>query len=188
MLANSISSRPDSRSWDFPARDSHSTKETYVASASALRRRPLWILAFSCVLLAILAIGFVSYTEMSVLASSSARVQRSYDVLQTLHDLNTALSDTETNQRGFLLTQDATYLIQYDAAIAQIRLALSELRRLTGSEQTTGDAIGHLAVLAGAKLDEMQQAIHAIQRGEQRGDLEAFSSGPGRKIMDDFRR
>ncbi len=151
-------------------------------------RRPLWILAFSCVLLAILAIGFVSYTEMSVLANSSARVQRSYDVLQTLHDLNTALTDTETNQRGYLLTQDASYLIQYDAAIAQIRLALSELHRLTSSEQATGDAIGHLAQLAGAKLDEMQQAIHAIQRGEQHGALQAFSSGAGRKIMDDFRR
>jgi len=35
----------------------------------------------------------------------------------------TALTDTETNQRGYLLTQDASYLIQYDAAIAQIRLA-----------------------------------------------------------------
>jgi signal transduction histidine kinase/ActR/RegA family two-component response regulator len=152
-----------------------------------LPRRPLLILAFCCALLAILAIGFVSYTEMSVLANSSARVQRSYDVLQTLHDLNTALTDTETNQRGFLLTQDPTYLDQYDGAIAQIRLALTELRRLTGNEQSTGDAIGHLAQLAGAKLDEMQHAIHAIQKGERHGALEQLTNGPGRQIMDDFR-
>ena len=97
------------------------------SNPTLLPRRPLWILAFACVLLAILAIGFVSYTEMSVLANSSARVQRSYDVLQTLHDLNTALIDTETNQRGYLLTQDESYLIQYDAAIAQIRSKLSAL-------------------------------------------------------------
>jgi len=140
------------------------------------------------VLLAILAIGFVSYTEMSVLANSSARVQRTYDVLQTLHDLNTAVSDTETNQRGYLLTQDASYLVKYDDAIAQIRLALNELRRLTGNEQANEDAIGHLAQLASAKLGEMQNAIHAIQRGEQHGALQSFSSGLGRKIMDDFRR
>ena len=104
-------------------------------SISLLRlpRRLLLFLAFCLALLAILAIGFVSYTEMSVLANSSARVQRSYDVLQTLHDLNTALTDTETNQRGFLLTQDSTYLDQYDAALAEIRLALTELRRLSGT-------------------------------------------------------
>ena len=153
-----------------------------------LPRRPLLILAFACALLAILAIGFVSYTEMTVLANSSARVQHSYDVLQTLHELNTALTDTETNQRGYLLTQDTAYLNQYDAAIAQIRLALTELRRLSDAEPNTGDAIGRLAQLAGAKLDEMQHAIHAIQRGEQHGALELFGTGPGRQIMDDFRR
>lgn len=157
-------------------------------STRRLPRRPLLILAFSCALLAILAIGFVSYTEMSVLASSSARVQHSYDVLQTLHELNTALSDTETNQRGFLLTQDTSYLDQYDAAIAQIRLALSELRRLGSGERSAQDAIGQLAQLAGAKLDEMQHAIHAIQKGERRGALAQFTRGPGRQIMEDFRR
>jgi signal transduction histidine kinase/ActR/RegA family two-component response regulator len=151
-------------------------------------RRPLWVLSFFCALLAILAIGFVSYTELSVLTNSSARVQRSYDVLQTLHDLNTSLTDTETNQRGFLLTQDTTYLDQYDAAIAQIGLALTELRRLSGTEPSTGEAIGHLAQLAGDKLDEMQQAIHLIQKGEHLGAPAEFTNGTGRQIMEDFRR
>jgi signal transduction histidine kinase/AmiR/NasT family two-component response regulator len=159
------------------------------ASASTLLpRRPIWILAFAVALLAILAVGFVSYTEMTVLANSSARVQHTYDVLQTLHDLNTALSDTETNQRGYLISQDTAYLERYDAAIAQIRLALAELRRLTGSEPVTEDAIGRLAQLAGAKLDEMQKAIHAIQKGEHGGAAAQFNSGAGRQIMEDFRR
>jgi signal transduction histidine kinase/ActR/RegA family two-component response regulator len=151
-------------------------------------RRPLLILAFTCTLIAILAIGFVSYTEMSVLAGSSARVQRSYDVLQTLHDLNTALTDTETNQRGFLLTKDASYLDQYDTAIAQIRLALTELRRLTTTEAPIGEAIGHLALLAGEKLDDMQHAIHATQKGERHGVVAQLAGGEGRQIMEDFRR
>jgi signal transduction histidine kinase/ActR/RegA family two-component response regulator len=157
---------------------------------AALRtpRKPLWVLAFACALAGILAIGFVSYTEMSVLANSSARVQRSYDVLQTLHDLKTALTETETNQRGYLLTQDRTYLDQYDAAIAQIRLALIELRRLSQNEQSTHDAVGHLAQLAGAKLDEMQHSIHALEKGEQGDALAHLTNGPERQIMDAFRR
>ncbi|MGH8324632.1 MAG: CHASE3 domain-containing protein, partial [Steroidobacteraceae bacterium] len=109
-------------------------------------------------------------------------------VLQTLHDLNTALTDTETNQRGFLLTQDTSYLTQYDAAIAQIRLALTELRRLTSNEpSTTGDAVGRLARLTGAKLDEMQHAIHSIQGGEPSDKLVQLASGADRQIMEDFR-
>ena len=151
-------------------------------------RKRLWVLAFACALLAILAIGFVSFTEMSVLANSSASVQRSYDVLQTLHDLNTALTDTETNQRGFLLTLDPSYLDEYDAAMAQIRLALTELRRLTQDEQSTQDAVGHLERLADAKLTQMQHAIHAMEKGEQKGALAYLTNGPERQIMEDFRR
>src|SRR5882757_2328201 len=173
----------------MPARGSRWIEEAQERSPHMphLPRRSLWILAFTCALVAILAIGFVSYTEMSVLASSSARVQRSYDVLQTLHDLNTALTDTEANQRGYLLTQDASYLDQYDGAIAQIRLALTELRRLSINERPTGDAIGHLAQLAGAKLDEMQHGIHSWQKGQRHGALAQLAAGAGRQIMDDFR-
>jgi signal transduction histidine kinase/ActR/RegA family two-component response regulator len=160
------------------------------ADIAALKppRKTLWVFAFACALLGILAIGFVSYTEMSVLANSSARVQRSYDVLQTLHDLKTALTDTETNQRGYLLTQDRSYLDQYDAAIAQIRLALTELRRLSQGEQATHDAVGHLAQLADAKLDEMQHSIHALERGQQGDALAHLANGPERQIMEAFRR
>lgn len=145
--------------------------------------RPPLLLAFFCA--AILAIGFVSYTEMTVLTNSSARVQHSYDVLQTLHELNTALTDTETNQRRFLLTQDTAYLSQYDAAIDQIRLTLAGLRRLSG---TTENAIDHLMQMSGTKLDEMQHAIHAIQENDEHGALQHFSTGAGRQIIDEFRR
>ncbi len=70
------------------------------------KRRMLAFIALIGSLAAILGIGFISNVELSALADSSARVQRSYDLLQTLDDLTGALTDTETNQRGFLLTQD----------------------------------------------------------------------------------
>jgi signal transduction histidine kinase/ActR/RegA family two-component response regulator len=152
------------------------------------RRRLLVILAFVGALTCILAIGFVSYAELAALADSSARVQRSYDVLQTLDDLNGALTDTETNQRGFLLTQDPAYLTQYDAAIAQIRLSLTELRRLSLNEPATQNAIGHLAQLAGAKLDELQESIHATQTGQHHQALARVAEGEGKRLMEAFQR
>ncbi|MGH8140880.1 MAG: ATP-binding protein [Steroidobacteraceae bacterium] len=152
------------------------------------QRRMLAIFAFVGALSAILAIGFVSYAELAALADSSARVQRSYDVLQTLDDLNGALTDTETNQRGFLLTEDPAYLTQYDAAIAQIRLALSELRRLSSNEPATQTAIANLAQLAGAKLDELQESIHATQAGERPNAVQKVAEGEGQRLMEAFRR
>lgn len=139
-------------------------------------------------LIVILAIGFVSYAELSALAASSARVQRSYDVLQTLGDLNTALIDTETNQRGYLLTQDPTYLTQYDASIAQIKLSLTELRRLSNDEPATRSAIEHLEKLAGAKLDELQELVHATREGQHPWAITMLSQGEGKRLMAAFQR
>ncbi|HZO22541.1 MAG TPA: CHASE3 domain-containing protein, partial [Steroidobacteraceae bacterium] len=152
------------------------------------RRRILAGLAFAGVLLVILAIALVSYAELSALASSSARVQRSYDVLQTLGDLNAALTDTETNQRGYLLTQDPTYLAQYDAGIAQIKLSLTELQRLSSNEPATQTAIEQLEKLAGAKLDELQELIHATRTGQKPKAMTLFSQGAGKRLMAAFQR
>ena len=150
-------------------------------------RRIFWALAFVGTLSAILAIGFVSYTELSALADSSARVQRSYDVLQTLDDLDGALTDSETNQRGFLLTRDPSYLTQYDAAIAQIRLAVSELRRLCANEPTTETPMAALARLASSQLDDLQKTVHGIQTGD-RATLQHMAEGAGNQLLSAFRR
>jgi signal transduction histidine kinase/ActR/RegA family two-component response regulator len=151
------------------------------------KRRFFWALAFIIALSAILSIGFVSYAELSDLADSSASVQRSYDVLQTLDDLDGALTDSETNQRGYLLTRDPSYLTQYDAAVAQIRLAVSELRRLSQSELSTANSIAELSRLANAQLDELQRTVHETEGGD-RATLAHMAEGGGTQIMSAFRR
>jgi signal transduction histidine kinase/ActR/RegA family two-component response regulator len=150
-------------------------------------RRVFWALAFFVALSAILSIGFVSYTQLSTLADSSASVQRSYDVLQTLDDLDGALTDSEANQRGFLLTRDASYLTQYDAAVAQIRLAVSELRRLCANEPSTAAPIAALSRLANSQLDELQRTVHFTVNGD-RAALEHMAEGAGTQILAAFRR
>jgi signal transduction histidine kinase/ActR/RegA family two-component response regulator len=141
-------------------------------------RRVFWALAFFVALSAILSIGFVSYTQLSTLADSSASVQRSYDVLQTLDDLDGALTDSEANQRGFLLTRDASYLTQYD---------VSELRRLCANEPSTAAPIAALSRLANSQLDELQRTVHSTVNGD-RAALEHMAEGAGTQILAAFRR
>jgi len=152
------------------------------------KRRMLALIALLGSLVTILAVGFVSNAELSALANSSARVQRSYDLLQTLYDLNSALTDTETNQRGFLLTQDPSYLSQYNTAIAQIRLAMIELRRLSHDEPETRAAIEALETLAGGKLADLQESLLHAQAGSRSTAMANEVQGKGKFLMDAFRR
>jgi signal transduction histidine kinase/ActR/RegA family two-component response regulator len=152
------------------------------------KRRMLALVALLGSLAAILAVGLISNAELSALANSSARVQRSYDLLQTLYDLNSALTDTETNQRGFLLTQDPSYLSQYNTAIAQIRLAMIELRRLSRDEPETRSAIEALETLAGGKLADLQASLLHAQAGSRSTAMANEVQGKGKFLMDAFRR
>jgi signal transduction histidine kinase/ActR/RegA family two-component response regulator len=152
------------------------------------KRRMLALVALIASLAAILGIGVISNAELSALANSSARVQRSYDLLQTLYDLNAALTDTETNQRGFLLTQDPSYLSQYNNALAQIRLAMIELRRLSSGEPETRTAIDSLEALAGGKLADLQESLLHAQAGANHSAMANEVEGKGKYLMDAFRR
>jgi signal transduction histidine kinase/ActR/RegA family two-component response regulator len=152
------------------------------------KRRPLALIAFLASLATMLAIGLISNAELSALANSSARVQRSYDLLQTLYDLNSALTDTETNQRGFLLTQNPAYLSQYNTAIAQIRLAMIELRRLSHDEPETQTAIDALETLAGGKLADLQESLQHAQAGASQTARANEVQGKGKYLMEAFRR
>lgn len=152
------------------------------------KRRMLALVALLASLATILAIGLISNAELSALANSSARVQRSYDLLQTLYDLNAALTDTETNQRGFLLTQDPSYLTQYNNATGQIRLAMIELRRLGGDDLETRAAIEALESLAGGKIEDLQESLLHAQAGAQHSAMANEAQGKGKFLMDSFRR
>jgi signal transduction histidine kinase/ActR/RegA family two-component response regulator len=152
------------------------------------KRRMLALVALIASLAAIMGIGVISNAELSALANSSARVQRSYDLLQTLYDLNAALTDTETNQRGFLLTQDPSYLSQYNNAIAQIRLTMTELRRLSSGEPETRVAIDALEALAGGKLADLQESLLHARAGANHSAVANEVQGKGKYLMDAFRR
>jgi signal transduction histidine kinase/ActR/RegA family two-component response regulator len=159
-----------------------------IANMLKSKRRMLALVALIAALAAILGIGVISNAELSALANSSARVQRSYDLLQTLYDLNAALTDTETNQRGFLLTQDPAYLSQYNNAIAQIRLTMVELRRLSSGEPETRAAIDSLEALAGGKLADLQESLLHAQAGANHSAMANEVQGKGKYLMDAFRR
>jgi signal transduction histidine kinase len=152
------------------------------------KRRMLAIIALIGSLAAILAIGLISNAELSALANSSARVQRSYDLLQTLDDLNASLADTETNQRGFLLTQDPAYLTQYDDAIAQMRLTMTELHRLSHDEPETRSAIDHLETLAGSKLADLHESLLAARAVQRHAAVANLAASKSRRLMEAFQR
>src|SRR5262245_40965759 len=84
-----------------------------------------------CVALAaLLIIGVVSYEATNSLIAAAEWRSHTYQVQRNLDQLFSLLKDTETGQRGYIITRDEAYLEPYRMALGQIDRQSKELRSL----------------------------------------------------------
>ena len=80
---------------------------------------------FGLVLVIFVVVGFVSWRNLQRQIEDADWVAHTQKVVATLAQLQTALQDAETGERGFIITGDERYLEPYRTGIA----ALPELQR-----------------------------------------------------------
>ena len=153
-----------------------------------LQSRVFWALGVLVALGVLLGIGFVAYREVAALADSSARVERAYRALEVLDDLESGLVEAETSQRGYLLTQDPSYLATYRAAVEKLPATQLDMRGIGAREPRLGSDTGRLDELTMQKLDELRTTIDKAENGERREALTRVNSGDGQRVMTEFRR
>lgn len=81
-------------------------------------------LGFAVAFLLLCAIGAVAYRNINLLYSTSLVVTDAHDVLNHIDMLMSQVKDTETGQRGYVITGDEQYLEPYNNAIAALPAAI----------------------------------------------------------------
>jgi signal transduction histidine kinase len=120
-----------------------------------------------------------TYTRLSM----AIRLQRA-----ALVDLRILLQDTETGQRGFLLTGEETYLAPYDEARRRLAAQIELVRtRLAGVPEDAA-AVARVVEIISGKLTEMQQTIELVQAGRRDEALAIVRTDRGRVLMEEARR
>ncbi len=98
------------------------------------------------------------------------------------------LTDAETGQRGYLLTNRVEYLSPLDAA----RLEVPRMRATVSSFLEASGADGHAASLRMADdieeaLAEIERTVGLVRAGNRKAALQIVEAGLGRRRMDDMR-
>lgn len=83
----------------------------------------------------VLALSIYSYHLLQQQRVSSDLVNRSYAIASTMHEAASVLTNAESGQRGFLLTNDTTFIRQFTTSIARIPSILSRLDSLVSDKQ-----------------------------------------------------
>jgi PAS domain S-box-containing protein len=110
-------------------------------------------------------------------------VVHSREVLASLDGTLGLLADAETGQRGYLLTQQSSYLDPYRLAVANLPGQLDRLRGLTADDDVQRLAIARLRPDVQAKLAELGETISLTGAGQAAAALALVRSGRGATIM-----
>jgi CheY-like chemotaxis protein/signal transduction histidine kinase/CHASE3 domain sensor protein len=148
---------------------------------------PKTLVGFTAAILAVVLVSFVSYRALRSRSDALDRVNQSLAVLTQLQALLGSLQDAETGQRGYLLTDEESYLEPYNKARSAIPEELDRLRRATAGSPAAQENLEALQRTAAAKLEELQATIDLRRAGNTQGALALVRSDRGKLAMDRIR-
>lgn len=114
-------------------------------------------------------------------------VARTYEVRNQARELTIALSETESSQRGYVLTGDDSYIETYQRASTAIDARILSLIAVTDDDPAQAARVRGIAGDIAAKVAEMARTVELV--GQQRA-AEArtlIRTGMGERLMDEVR-
>ncbi len=126
-------------------------------SHSLVRRANL--LMFGVLVAILLLVCGATWDQFDQARSARGWSQHTDNVIITVKDLDLAVRNAETGQRGFLLTGRDDYLAPYNAAIERVTFLTGELQRLTADNPAEQDRLQALSPVLQHKLEELAQTV-----------------------------
>ncbi|MBC1219492.1 response regulator [Nostoc sp. UCD121] len=132
-------------------------------------------------------IGVISYQNTRILIDASNQVQKTQGKINKLEELLSYMKDAETGQRGYILTGQESYLVPYQAVVANIDQKIVELKDLIADQPRQQKQFATLESLIAAKFAILQQTIYLRQNQGLEAVLQVIQTNQGKYIMDDIR-
>ena len=109
-------------------------------------------------LFAIIFIAGLGYKQITSLSASTDMVIHTYKVNVELEKILSYLKDSETGQRGFIITQDSLYLKPFFEGRKKVNNSFAELKFLTKDNPEQQKNLKELSVLIDSRLDNLEIA------------------------------
>jgi two-component sensor histidine kinase/CHASE3 domain sensor protein len=114
-------------------------------------------------------------------------VLHTYEVRRQARELVQALTDAETGQRGYILTQDNAYLDPYRSAVTSLDATYRNLTEIVADNPAQQQTIGDLAEPIERKRAEMATTITLASNGRVTEALAIIRDGDGLALMEGIR-
>ncbi|MES2366968.1 MAG: CHASE3 domain-containing protein [Pseudomonadota bacterium] len=143
---------------------------------------------YALALAMLVVLGTVSYRNTAGFIEAAQLRAHSYQVLDNLNKVLSALKDAETGQRGYIIVGEEPYLEPYQSGTAAVNKALQNLRNLTADNPNQQHRLDALAPLIAAKLSELKETIDLRKSKGFEAALQVVRTDKGKQVMDDIRK
>lgn len=144
------------------------------------------------ILLLLMVVGIANIVTLFVLQSSSteqaSKIEHTNEIIQHSEKLLAALVDAETGQRGYLLTQNPSYLEPFDIGIRQTANSFLALKKLTVDDEKQQTRLNLINELITLKIEELNETIELANTGKIEEGINVVKLDIGKQFMDKLRR
>ena len=156
------------------------------ADLSSTERKVRFGFFFALICLAV--VGVVSYLSVVRLNEDAARVEHTHEVLGSLELLLAAATDSETAERGYVITADEGYLDPYRQAAAVVEGETRHLRELTADNRSQQQRLDAVAALAAERLANLRAVVEIRKTDGFAAAQREILTGKGKRFHDRIRQ
>lgn len=157
------------------------------ASITRARLSNLDLAGFCLVLALLLISGVVGIYNVRHLSATNERVAHTYDVIGAIETTLSTLKDGETGQRGYLLTENDSYLEPFNSALDAIASDMDRIRELTKDNSDQNARFTRIEATVDKRLEELKQTVASAKNGDRQGAINFVLGGTGKQTMDALR-
>lgn len=149
--------------------------------------RPSAERAFIWVGLVPILLGLMTLLALGRYREQTNWVSHTKEVLAELDQMMLIMTGAETSQRGFLLTDDPSYLRRYNEALGLVEAHLGALHSLTADNRTQQVAVEQLSSLVHVRIGKMNEVLELRRSHELPAQQAVEDMASGTVLMDRIR-
>jgi signal transduction histidine kinase/CHASE3 domain sensor protein len=143
--------------------------------------------ALFAVLLIVCFNSWLALRSVQVLGEDEHWVAHTWQVINAVEQVIGSVKDAETGNRGFLLTDDSSYLEPYTRAVRELPAEIDKIQQLTSDNPRQQARIPEMRAVVDQRLKLLEQGIDARRAGEANTLHLLVLSGTGKNEMDHLR-
>ena len=121
-------------------------------------------LGFALAAVVIIGSGLLIHRNIQLIAENEGLVVHTYQVLNRLAGIHSALTAAESSQRGFLITGRRSYLAGYEKSLPEIAVHLREISISTRDNPAQVASFPEMASSVNRRLETLAKGIETVEK------------------------